>query len=62
MHVWGCYSGKVGRGSLYFLPENKTMDGERYARVMEENLIPFMNFHRAKTSMQDGAPATGAGS
>jgi transposase len=54
--VWGCYSGEVGRGSLYFLPKNKTMNGERYKGVMEENLIPFMNYHRAKTFMQDGAP------
>lgn len=54
--VWGCYSGKVGRGSLYFLPKNKTMNGDRYKMVMEENLIPFMNYHRAKTFMQDGAP------
>ncbi len=44
--VWGCYSGKVGRVSLYFLPKNKTMNGERNKGVMEENLIPFMNFHR----------------
>jgi transposase len=54
--VWGCYSGEVGRGSLYFLPKNKTMNGERYKGVMEENLIPFMNYHRAKTFMHDGAP------
>ncbi len=54
--VWGCYSGKVGRGSPYFLPKKMTMIGERYKRGTEENLIPFMNFHRAKTFMQDGAP------
>jgi transposase len=53
---WGFYSGKVGREGLYFLPKNKTMNGERYKGVMEERLIPFMNFHRAKTFMQDGAP------
>ncbi len=48
--VWSCYSGKVGRGSLYFLPKNKTMNKV----VMEENLIPFMN--RAKTFKLDSAP------
>jgi hypothetical protein len=42
--VWGCYSGEFSRGSLYFLPKNKTMNGERYKGVMEENLIPFMNY------------------
>jgi hypothetical protein len=27
--VWGCYNGKVGRKSLYFLPKNKTMKDKR---------------------------------
>jgi hypothetical protein len=46
----------VGRGRMYFPPKIKAMNGERYKMVMEENLIPFMNFHRAKTFMQDSAP------
>jgi hypothetical protein len=28
--VWGSCSGKVGRGRLYVLPKNVTMNGERY--------------------------------
>jgi transposase len=54
--VWGCYSGKVGRGGLYFLPRNVTMNGERYKKVLAEHLVPFMELHQVKTFMQDGAP------
>jgi hypothetical protein len=42
---WGCFSGAGGRGGLYFLPRNTTMNGERYEMVLEDQLIPFMNFH-----------------
>jgi hypothetical protein len=31
--VWGCFSGKKGRGGLYFLPKNQTMNGECYKRI-----------------------------
>ncbi|KAG7159581.1 putative Transposable element Tcb2 transposase-like 12 [Homarus americanus] len=27
--VWGCFSGAVGRGGLYFLPHNVTMNSDR---------------------------------
>ncbi len=45
--IWGCFSGKGGRGSLYFLPPKATMNGERYMGVLEEKLIPWMGFHGA---------------
>jgi len=54
--VWGCFSGRGGRGSLYFLPSNTTMNGDRYLGVLEEKLIPWMNFHRVDKFLQDGAP------
>jgi transposase len=54
--VWGCFSGAVGRGGLYFLPKNATMNGERYQEVLENHLIPFMNIHEATHFLQDGAP------
>jgi hypothetical protein len=28
--VWGYFTGDVGRGGLYFLPKNATMNSERY--------------------------------
>jgi transposase len=54
--VWGCFSGARGRGGLYFLPKNLTMNGERYRTVLENHLLPFMRIHRSKWFLQDGAP------
>jgi transposase len=54
--VWGCFSGQKGRGGLYFLPKNCTMNGERYKEVLDDHLIPFMRLHKSKYFLQDGAP------
>jgi transposase len=54
--VWGCFSGAVGRGGLYFLPKNCTMNGERYQEVLTNHLIPFMAIHGTTYFLQDGAP------
>lgn len=55
--VWGCYSGRVGRGGLYFLPKNVTMNGERYKKeVILRKVVPWMKYHKTKMFMQDGAP------
>lgn len=54
--VWACFSGSVGRGGIYFLPKNCTMNGERYQTVLEDHLIPFMEIHGATHFLQDGAP------
>jgi hypothetical protein len=54
--VWACFSGKKGRGGLYFLPKNCTMNGERYKQVLADHLIPFMRIHKTAYFLQDGAP------
>lgn len=54
--VWGCFSGKGGRGSLYFLPPKATMNGDRYMEVLREKLFPWMEMHRVDKFLQDGAP------
>ena len=54
--VWGCFSGAVGRGGLYFLPKNTTMNGERYQSVLEDHLLQFMDIHGCTHFLQDGAP------
>jgi transposase len=54
--VWACFSGAVGRGGLFFLPKNVTMNGERYQQVLEDHLLPFMAIHRCTHFLQDGAP------
>jgi hypothetical protein len=42
--VWCCFSA-AGCGSLYFLPRNTTMNAERYEKVLQEHLLPFLEFH-----------------
>jgi transposase len=54
--VWGCFSGTLGRGGLYFLPKNVTMNGERYQTVLEDHLLRFMELHGCTHFLQDGAP------
>jgi transposase len=54
--VLGCFSGKVGRGGLYFLPMNTTMNGVRFKQVLADHLLPFMRIHKCKWFLQDGAP------
>ena len=54
--VWGCFSGTVGRGGLYFLPKNVTMNADRYIGVLEDHLLDMMTIHGCTTFMQDGAP------
>jgi transposase len=54
--VWACFSGSCGRGGIYFLPPNVTMNGERYQDVLENHLLPFMAMHRSTHFLQDGAP------
>ena len=54
--IWGCFSGAGGRGGLYFLPKNTTMNGTRYREVLEEHLLPFKDIHGFEIFMHDGAP------
>lgn len=54
--IWGCFSGRGGRGSLYFLPPNCTMNADRYMEVLEEKLFRWMGLHGVTQFLQDGAP------
>jgi transposase len=54
--VWVCISGKMGRGGLYFLPKNCTMNGEKYKKVLEDHLLPVMRIHGTTFFLQDSAP------
>jgi hypothetical protein len=54
--VWGCFSCKLERGGLYFLPFNMTMDGVRYKMVLENHMLPFMELHQTKWFLQNSAP------
>jgi hypothetical protein len=53
--VWGCFSA-AGRGSLYFLPKNTTMNGATYLNMLMEKVPDFMEILDCNVFMQDGAP------
>jgi hypothetical protein len=53
--VWGCFSGVVGHGGLYFHPKNVTMNAERNEDGLENHLLQFMAIHGATHFLQDGA-------
>ena len=50
--VWGCFSGKQGRGTLFFLPKNETMNSERNIRCSEQKRLD--SFEISTFFMQDG--------
>lgn len=54
--LWGCFSGKKGRGSLFFLPKNQTMNSDVYMGVLQDKLFPWMEMHQVDKFLQDGAP------
>ena len=39
--VWGAFREDKGRGDLYFLPNNVTMRGDNYLRVLDHHMLPF---------------------
>ena len=53
--VWGCFSSQ-GRGGLYFLPKNQTMNATCYIDVLDSHLLPLMKIHGCITFQQDSAP------
>ena len=55
--VWGCFSGKVGRGALWFLPQKTSMNGVTYLECLKEKLLVQMKIHGCDSFLQDGAPA-----
>jgi hypothetical protein len=56
--VWGCFSVRKGRGSLFFLPPKMTMNSSMYMSVLREKLFPWMAIHGVTKFLQDGAPAS----
>ena len=54
--VWGCFSGSNGRGGLYFLPKNLTMNAIRYIEVLNDHLFDMFDIHRSSVFMHDSAP------
>ena len=53
--VWASFSAR-GRGNLYFLPQNTTMNGKTYLNMLKEKLEPMMDIHQCDLLQHDGAP------
>ncbi len=53
--VWACFNSSQGSGGLYFLLKNQTMNGERYLKVLQHQLLPFTKIHKSTWFLQDGA-------
>jgi hypothetical protein len=54
--IGGCFSGVVGRESLYFLLKNHMMNGDRYVTVLDDHLFNFYKLHGCATFMHDATP------
>lgn len=53
--VWGCFSG-TGRGSLWFMPKNTTINGEKYLSILKDKLLLSMRLLNCSVFQHDGAP------
>lgn len=53
--VWACFSGR-GRGALWFMPKNTTINGSIYLGILQDKLLPHMRILRSSIFQQDGAP------
>lgn len=54
--VWGCFSGN-GRGSLYFIPNGKTVNTDLYLDILKNKLQLSMHLLDCQVFQQDSAPA-----
>ena len=45
----------MGRGGLYFLPENETMNGITHIDVLEHHMLPFYQIHGCEFFQHDSA-------
>ena len=54
--VWGSFAAS-GRGSLYFIDANKTVNTAEYIKILESKLKMSMTIHKCDIFQQDSAPA-----
>ena len=54
--IWGCISAK-GRGGLWFLPKNATINSSVYLGIVEEKVPDWMAMRNCELFQHDGAPA-----
>ena len=53
--VWGSFSGR-GRGGIWFMPKNTTINGAVYLNALKENLQQHMHILGCTVFQHDGAP------
>lgn len=53
--VWGSVSG-TGRGGLWFMPKNTTINGEKYLSILKDKLLLNMRLLNCSVFQHDGAP------
>ena len=41
--IWGAFSGTIGRGGLYLLPENQTVNEIECVGTLEHHMLPFLS-------------------
>ena len=58
--VWACFSGR-GRGALWFMPKNTTINAAVYLGIVKDKLTPHMRILRSTVFQHDGAPCHKAG-
>lgn len=53
--VWACFSGH-GRGGIWFMPKNTTINGAVYLDILKDKLMPHMTVLGSTEFQHDGAP------
>jgi hypothetical protein len=56
--IWASFCGR-GRGGIWFMPKNTTINGQVYLSILQEKLPLHMQILNCTTFQQDGAPCHG---
>ena len=51
--VWGCFSGRGGKGNLFFLDAKETLRQDRYLHILAREVLPTMAAHGSESYLQD---------
>jgi transposase len=54
--VWAAFSGKGGRGGIWFMPDGRTINAGVYQTILQDKLLPFRAIHGVDYFLHDGAP------
>jgi len=54
--VWAAFSGKGGRGGIWFMLPGQTINAPVYQTILHDKLLPFLRIHDVDYFLHDGAP------